>query len=80
MTLKDLLTLYCEQQEATGYSVHKDHKRTNDGIYPLNEITIFIFFTGNFEQKRETESITFGSEAEAIVRYQILTQSNKAIA
>jgi hypothetical protein len=80
MNLNELLTLYCEQQEATGDSVHKDYKRTNDGEYPLNEITIFIFFTGNFEQKRETESLSFGSETEAIIRYQILTQLNKAIA
>jgi hypothetical protein len=80
MTLNDLLTLYCEQQEATGYNIDYDHQRNKDGEYPVNKVTVSIYWNGEWHQIRDSESIDFNSEAEAISQLQILTQLNKAIA
>jgi hypothetical protein len=80
MNLNDLLTLYCEQQEATGYSTMSDHSRTKDGEYPQKVFTICIHFTTDFEQSRKPEFIHSSSEEEAITKLQKLTQLNKAIA
>jgi hypothetical protein len=79
MPLNELLILYCEQQEATGYSIQTDHSRSG-GEFMVSRITISIHYTGNFEQKRKPEFRTFYHEAEAILELLSLTNLNKAIA
>jgi hypothetical protein len=80
MPLNELLTLYCEQQEATGYSIQTDHERNVLGEYSVSKITVSIHWNITWGQTRPGEFKDFPSEAEAITELQKLTQLNKAIA
>jgi hypothetical protein len=80
MNLNDLLTLYCEQQEARGFRVVEDFARNNNGEYLTIEVTVTVYFDRPFDEHRGPESQTFESIFEAQKRFHILINLNKAIA
>jgi hypothetical protein len=80
MNLNELLTLYCEQQEAAAYYLEFFHDRNASGEYPVKRVSISVHWTVDFMQPRKPEFMNFDNEEEAITELQKLTSLNKAIA